>query len=88
MDNLKYFDDIAQKWDEIVKHDYSKIDFVLDMLDMAEGDKVLDVGTGTGVLIPLLLKRVGDKGSITAIDISKEMLKVAKRNIIIQMSAL
>ncbi|MDI6600805.1 MAG: class I SAM-dependent methyltransferase [Thermoanaerobacteraceae bacterium] len=79
MNNLKYFDNMAHKWDEIVKHDYNKIDFVLDMLDMAEGDKVLDVGTGTGVLILPLLKRVGNRGHITAIDTSKEMLEVAKK---------
>jgi ubiquinone/menaquinone biosynthesis C-methylase UbiE len=34
---------------------------------------VLDVGTGTGVLVPYLTKAVGPAGSVTAIDFSEKM---------------
>lgn len=37
---------------------------------------VLDVGCGTGVLTPLLLERIGDKGRLYALDPAEEMLKV------------
>jgi 2-polyprenyl-3-methyl-5-hydroxy-6-metoxy-1,4-benzoquinol methylase len=39
---------------------------------------ILDVGTGTGALIPCLLKAMNDSGKIIAIDISEGMLRVAK----------
>jgi demethylmenaquinone methyltransferase/2-methoxy-6-polyprenyl-1,4-benzoquinol methylase len=38
----------------------------------------LDVGTGTGILIPYLQQEVGSKGHITAIDYAEKMIKVCK----------
>ena len=42
------------------------------------GQNSLDVGTGTGVLIPYLIKAVGPSGSVTAIDYSEKMVQVCK----------
>jgi len=43
------------------------------------GQKILDAGTGTGVLIPCLVQAVGPKGSITAIDFAEEMVKICRK---------
>ncbi len=43
-----------------------------------EGDKVLDVGCGTGTLALRLKKQAGDKGLVAGIDASRGMLKQAK----------
>ena len=43
-----------------------------------EGDKVLDVGCGTGTLALRLKKQAGNKGFVAGIDASSEMLKQAK----------
>ena len=43
------------------------------MIDIKETDKVLDVGTGTGVLIPLLMHFTAEK-NITAIDEADKLL--------------
>jgi demethylmenaquinone methyltransferase/2-methoxy-6-polyprenyl-1,4-benzoquinol methylase len=43
------------------------------------GQKVLDVGTGTGVLIPFLTQEVGPSGSVTAIDNSVRMIQRCRR---------
>jgi len=43
------------------------------------GARVLDVGCGTGVLIPYLREAVGADGQIVALDLSAEMLKEAAR---------
>jgi demethylmenaquinone methyltransferase/2-methoxy-6-polyprenyl-1,4-benzoquinol methylase len=43
------------------------------------GNRVLDVGTGTGILIPYILDMLGDEGTILAIDISSGMLAVARK---------
>jgi ubiquinone/menaquinone biosynthesis C-methylase UbiE len=40
--------------------------------------KILDVGTGTGILIPFLLKAIGPTGYVTAVDYSEEMVKICK----------
>lgn len=42
------------------------------------GWQVLDVGCGTGILIPGLLEAVGPEGSVCAVDVAEEMLKVAR----------
>jgi len=73
-----YFNDMAETWDEHCHHDPVKINRLLNMLDIQKGSACLDVGTGTGVLIPYLLNRVGEEGIIVAIDLSDKMLKVAQ----------
>lgn len=76
--NELFFDGIAYKWDEIAKHDSKKIESVLEALEIKSSGSILDIGTGTGVLIPFLIGRLDRSGSITAIDISARMLEVAK----------
>ena len=76
--NELFFDSIAHKWDEIVNHNSIKIRAVLESLEIKGSDSILDIGTGTGVLIPFLLDMLGEAGRITAIDISTQMLEIAK----------
>jgi ubiquinone/menaquinone biosynthesis C-methylase UbiE len=40
---------------------------------------VLDVGTGTGVLVPHLLRAIGPAGKVVAVDLSPEMLALARQ---------
>jgi ubiquinone/menaquinone biosynthesis C-methylase UbiE len=54
-----------------------RLDRVVREAGIAPGMRVLDVGTGTGVLVPCLLKAMDGAGSIKAIDISTGMLRVA-----------
>src|SRR5512143_106477 len=44
-----------------------------------EGDRVLDVCTGTGALATLLAQQVGPTGSVTGADFCAEMLNVARK---------
>lgn len=80
MNDRKYFNSLAHKWDEIVNHDKKKINYILNLLDIKKGDDILDVGTGTGILIPFLLDKIGKNGSILAIDIAEKMLEKAREN--------
>lgn len=46
---------------------------------LKKGDQVIDVGCGIGELTCWLADRIGPNGTVTAIDISKEQLELAKR---------
>ena len=76
MNQVKFFNSIAKDWDNIIKVDEKKINYLLSKIDIKEDDYILDVGTGTGVLIPFLVK-LCPKGKIKAVDISCNMLDVA-----------
>ena len=52
---------------------------MLDAVHPNEGDHVLDVGAGTGVVARVALQRVGATGSVVAVDPNEGMLAVAKR---------
>ncbi|NLO82009.1 MAG: class I SAM-dependent methyltransferase [Clostridiales bacterium] len=75
----EYFNGIAHKWDEMVNHDPEKLSKIFEMIDLKAGQKVLDVGTGTGVLIRHIYDRVGDEGHIDALDISEKMVEEARK---------
>ena len=72
-----YFCQVAESWDQ--KYYTPELEAFLEKLipkfGLKLGQTVLDAGTGTGVLIPFLLKAIGSSGSITAIDYSENMIK-------------
>lgn len=75
---IEFFDKISSKWDENeILSTPKKINEILSYIGLREGIKVLDLGTGTGVLVPFLSRAVGPFGKITAIDISNGMLEKA-----------
>lgn len=76
--NKEFFNNMATEWDEITNHNPEKINYLIEKLNLKFGKKVLDVGTGTGILLPFLYKKIGDRGEITAIDLAEKMLKQAK----------
>jgi ubiquinone/menaquinone biosynthesis C-methylase UbiE len=48
-----------------------------DAAGIADGDRVLDVACGTGVLAREAVRRVGTRGSVTGLDVNPGMLSVA-----------
>jgi demethylmenaquinone methyltransferase/2-methoxy-6-polyprenyl-1,4-benzoquinol methylase len=74
----EFFDRAAATWDRDVQHDRGKISRISNMLDIERGSRVLDVGTGTGVMLPLLLEGVGPEGQVVGIDYSGNMLELAR----------
>ena len=76
-DSIKeFFDSIAPKWDNEPIADKKILDTILDNGGIRENIDILDVACGTGVLFPYYLER--NVKSITAIDLSPEMVKIAK----------
>ena len=53
----------------------------IDLLGELDGARVLDIGTGTGANLPLLVPRVGAQGEVVGIDYSKDMLARARARV-------
>ena len=55
--------------------------FMLELLAPQKGDKVLDIGAGSGWTIGLLSHIVGEKGKVFGLEIIPELVQFAKENL-------
>ena len=80
MNAKDYFDNAADTWDDRFQTPelLSFLKKLVSQFNLKAGQHVLDVGTGTGVLIPYLITAIGNYGSITAIDFSEKMVQKCK----------
>ncbi len=77
MENIRFFNEVAQTWDERCKHNLNKIQRIINLSDIQAHSKILDVGTGTGILLSFLLEKEPFK--ITALDYAEKMIECAKK---------
>jgi len=74
-----FFDERAATWDEgRPPESIPRVRDIVAGLNIASGSRVLDVGCGTGVLVPILEPMVGASGLLVELDVSREMLERAK----------
>ena len=73
----KFFNEKAEIWDEITVHNLEKVQYITEMLGIHGDDRILDVGTGTGIMIPFY-ERYLVNGSVVAVDYSEKMIEVAR----------
>lgn len=74
-EEILFFDKLSATWDaNEVLSTPQRVRDILSLLWIKPGDRILDLGTGTGVLLPYLQELVGPNGEITAVDISEGML--------------
>lgn len=70
-----FFDQYADHWDTSVSPRHGqRLERILQRLPIAAGAQVLDVGCGTGILFPMLAKRLDNTGCIVSVDLSRAML--------------
>ena len=74
-DVISFFDSIAAGWDSVQADRTEIINRIFDNAGITEGQDVLDVACGTGILFPFYMQR--KVASVTGIDISHEMAKLA-----------
>lgn len=74
---VSYFDEMAPIWDEAVIRNAEKLRHFMTLAGVRQGDEVLDVGGGTGALIPYIREN-NVAGQITEVDISRRMLNMAR----------
>lgn len=75
---IRFFDSLAPGWDEAQILDHDVIGHILDNAGVSAGNSVLDVASGTGVLVPFYLER--KVSNVTAVDISPEMVNIGIKN--------
>ena len=59
----------------------STVAFMLEKLDPKDGNKVLDIGSGSGWTTALLCYIVGDKGSVTGVERIESLVEQGKNNL-------
>jgi ubiquinone/menaquinone biosynthesis C-methylase UbiE len=75
----EYFDQLAPTWDkELTRERLKCLGNIVKELGIEPGYYVLDIGSGTGVLLPFLIAELGDEGKVVALDFSAEMLGQAQ----------
>lgn len=81
----QFFDDHAEKWldtwyknPETGRYDKHDKDFerLFSLFPLKPGDHVLDVGCGTGVLVPFILERIMPSGMLYELDFAEGMIEV------------
>ena len=55
--------------------------FMIEKLEPKSGDKILDIGAGSGWTTALLAEIVGSKGKVVAIEVIPELMEFGKKNI-------
>jgi len=69
-----YQQEIDKRFSPVVEH-------VVTRANLGEGSLVLDLGTGTGAVAIVAAQLVGEHGHVIAVDISQEMLEIAKARV-------
>ena len=76
--DIAFFNTCADTWDNIRNTNPQVLERLMELANIPCGSTVLDVGSGTGVLLPYLYAAVGTGGEITAVDFSEKMLAKAQ----------
>ncbi|MDE6717308.1 MAG: hypothetical protein K2J70_03860, partial [Muribaculaceae bacterium] len=77
--DIDFFDKLAPTWDDNeIRSTPERVKSILSKLPVGEGMSVLDLGTGTGVLLPYLSRIVGKNVQDTGVDLYEGMLSIAR----------
>jgi ubiquinone/menaquinone biosynthesis C-methylase UbiE len=77
----EYFDSCAHDWDKnFTARDMEILSDLIGSFRIKSGDKVADIGCGTGVLFDILRHKVGPEGIIIGVDFASAMIRKARSN--------
>jgi len=76
----EFFDDRAHEWERNCYPEEARLrlEELIPFFGLSSAARVLDLGTGPGVLIPYLGRSVGPRGGICAVDLSLRMVRQAR----------
>ena len=80
MEKEEFFNQMAATWDErfYTAEMAERLPRLVSLFHLKLGARILDVGAGTGGIIPHLLEAIGSEGSIWAVDFAEEMVKIGR----------
>ena len=75
-----FFNQMAANWDGrfYTTEMAERLPKLVSSFRVPKGAKILDVGAGTGGIIPYLLEAIGQEGSLWAIDYAEEMVRIGR----------
>jgi len=81
MDKKSFFNQMAGGWDDRFYNPEmrERLPQLVSLFQLQKGAKILDVGAGTGGIVPYLLEAIGPEGSIWAVDYAEEMVKIGRK---------
>ncbi len=71
----EFFNHMAAGWDDDRRQRDESLRRVAEEADLRSGQRVLDVGAGTGVLLPFIIEKIGPEGQVIAIDYAEKMIE-------------
>ena len=79
-DKREFFNQMAPTWDQRfhTPEMVERLPQLISLFQLQKGAKIIDVGAGTGGIIPYLLEAIGPEGSLWAIDFAEEMVKIGR----------
>lgn len=76
----RFFDERAHSWDSMTAPGTEeRLNTIFSRLEIIPGCRILDIGSGTGILLPFLLRCLNGSGEVVEMDIAAEMLKTGRR---------
>jgi ubiquinone/menaquinone biosynthesis C-methylase UbiE len=81
MDKKTFFNEQAADWD---RHFYGpdlleRLNQLVSLFQLRPASLLLDVGCGTGGIVPYLLQAIGPEGRIWSVDFAEKMVEIAKK---------
>ncbi len=77
-----FYDKISRVYDLLAEHSEGPVRRAgLEKLDARPGEKILEIGCGTGHSLVSLAQSVGATGKVYGLDLSENMLVVARENL-------
>lgn len=75
----EYFNQMAENWDVMIDHNENIIEEVVEDLPDFSQPSILDIGAGTGVMVPFLQDRYEDRALITELDFAEKMIEFSRK---------
>ena len=81
--NIKIWNEVApryhKKWASVNKGPFQSTKKLVELVNIKNGDAVLDVACGTGVVTNEIQKKIGKSGYVVGVDTSSTAIKIAKK---------
>jgi ubiquinone/menaquinone biosynthesis C-methylase UbiE len=83
MGEKEFFNQMAEGWDErfYSPEMMERLPQLVSLFQLQRGAKILDVGAGTGGIVPYLLEAIGPEGCIWAVDFAEEMVRIGRKKL-------